>query len=153
RWSDVLTHRPAVQAAGGCHARWLQPIGPAATAALRPQHAAQRHCRARAFPPGGVRSRPLGRGPRIDPGPADRAGQATARHHRRAADPDDPAVRTIEQNEVPNAGTAGASAAWTNILLQACRSGPRMVAALLLTAPADAFGADRDRFLEGLQQP
>jgi hypothetical protein len=76
-----------------------------------------------------------------------------ANQYRRAADPDDPAVRTIELGEVPNAGAAGANAAWTNILLQACRGGPRLVAALLLTSPADAFGDDRDRFLKGLQQP
>jgi hypothetical protein len=67
---------------------------------------------------------------------------------RRSADPADPAVRVIDLADVP-AGV-GANAVWTNILLQACRQGPRMVAALLLSAPAEAFGADRDRFLNDL---
>ncbi|HEY7426132.1 MAG TPA: effector-associated domain EAD1-containing protein [Gemmataceae bacterium] len=75
---------------------------------------------------------------------------SAANQLRRSADPDDPDVRAIDLADVQNPAVVGANAVWTNILLQACRQGPRMVAALLLSAPSDAFGADRDRFLNDL---
>jgi hypothetical protein len=70
---------------------------------------------------------------------------------RLAADPDDTRVRTIDQADIPNIAVVGANAVWTNVVQQACRGGPRMMAALLLTAPADAFREDRDRFLQYLR--
>jgi hypothetical protein len=73
---------------------------------------------------------------------------------RKAADRGDPRLKTIQPGQLLNPGQVPANAYWTHAFIQACRQGPRMVAALLLAAPDDIFGADgraeRDRVLESL---
>lgn len=72
-----------------------------------------------------------------------------ANRFRISADPDDPSVSIIGLEHLP-AFEAGAYSFWQSALYEACRHGPRMLAALLLSQPDEQFGAQARRDREEL---
>lgn len=74
---------------------------------------------------------------------------------RQAADSHDPRVTYINPGDLPLLANVGAYAFWQEVFSEACKHGPRMLAALLLAQPDDMFEpaarSDRAKLLHDLR--
>lgn len=93
---------------------------------------------------------------RLDTRAAAHTAIQEANRFRLSADPKDTSVSIIGLEYLP-AFEAGAYSFWQSALYEACRHGPRMLAALLLSQPHEQFDAevrrDREELLDQLRAP